>query len=163
IRSLQAVGLAKVKKVAPRPKQLEAAKPAADLQTLQAVITHRYEIMARYADMMRNACRDEIARLKKTAPEERWRPLRKLQSQLRRSDPAAMQVEHQAEIDRLVAPHGALATLVQMRNELARIWESSSASSEKLLHDLQDWCARAQQSGIKQLEDFAVRLRLYAA
>ena len=39
-----------------------------------------------------------------------------------------------------------------MRRELGRIWESSSASSEQLLHDLQAWCQRAQQSGIAGLE-----------
>ena len=50
-----------------------------------------------------------------------------------------------------------------MRRELGRIWESSSASSEQLLHDLQAWCQRAQQSGIAGLEQFAQRLRRYAA
>ena len=54
-------------------------------------------------------------------------------------------------------------TLVQMRRELGRIWESSSASSEQLLHDLQAWCQRAQQSGIAGLEQFAQHLRRYAA
>ncbi|GAA5233881.1 acyl-CoA desaturase [Verticiella sediminum] len=164
IRMMQSVGLAKVRRVAPRPQKLDAAKPAADLQTLQAVITHRYEIMAGYADMLKQACREEISRLKKTAPHDKgWHPLRKLQSSLRRGDGVLKDDDHRAEIDSIVAQHGVLATLVQMRNELSRIWESSSASSEKLLHDLQDWCARAQQSGIKQLEDFATRLRLYAA
>jgi stearoyl-CoA desaturase (delta-9 desaturase) len=50
-----------------------------------------------------------------------------------------------------------------MRRELVRLWESSSASSEQLLADLQAWCQRAQQSGIEGLEQFAYRLRRYAA
>jgi len=32
-----------------------------------------------------------------------------------------------------------------------------------LLHDLQAWCQRAQQSGIDSLQEFALRLRRYAA
>jgi stearoyl-CoA desaturase (delta-9 desaturase) len=53
--------------------------------------------------------------------------------------------------------------LVQMRRELSSIWERSTASSEQLLKDLQDWCNRAQQSGNARLEEFSARLRSYAA
>lgn len=162
ISAMQAVGLAKVKKVAQRP-QMTTDKSAADLQTLQAVITHRYEIMARYADMFKQACREEIDRLKRTSPQGSVEPLRQVQSTLRRSDPELLPVERRQEINQIIAQHGVLATLSQMRDELSRLWDSSSASSEKLLHDLQDWCARAQKSGIKQLEEFSLRLRQYAA
>jgi stearoyl-CoA desaturase (delta-9 desaturase) len=31
-----------------------------------------------------------------------------------------------------------------------------------LLHQLQDWCVRAEASGIKALQDFSLRLRSYA-
>ncbi len=49
-----------------------------------------------------------------------------------------------------------------MRNELAAMWERSNASREQLLAQLQDWCHRAEQSGIKALQEFAMRLRRYA-
>jgi ABC-type branched-subunit amino acid transport system permease subunit len=55
------------------------------------------------------------------------------------------------------------STMVQMRHELVKLWDSSTSSSEQLLHDLQAWCQRAQQSGIASLEEFALRLRRYAA
>jgi stearoyl-CoA desaturase (delta-9 desaturase) len=63
----------------------------------------------------------------------------------------------------VLARNQSLSTLVQMRRDLARVWESSSASSEQLLADLQAWCQRAQQSGIASLEQFSYRLRRYAA
>jgi stearoyl-CoA desaturase (delta-9 desaturase) len=50
-----------------------------------------------------------------------------------------------------------------MRHDLVKLWDSSTSSSEQLLHDLQAWCQRAQQSGIASLEEFALRLRRYAA
>ncbi|HLD78067.1 MAG TPA: transposase, partial [archaeon] len=56
----------------------------------------------------------------------------------------------------------ALATLVAMRQELAALWERSSASKEQLLRQLQDWCHRAEASGIAPLMDFSRRLRSYA-
>jgi stearoyl-CoA desaturase (delta-9 desaturase) len=55
-----------------------------------------------------------------------------------------------------------LRKLHDMRVELASIWERSSASREQLLVQLQDWCKRAEESGIRALQDFSTRLRSYA-
>jgi len=166
IRLLQALGLAQVKKVAPKLKLDSAGKPVADLATLRGVITHRYEIMARYTALMRRAVRDEMSRLRPTrqAGNEQcnWHLLKRARAWLHLSDDS-LQPEQRAQIDQAVAQHQALSTLLQMRRELGRLWESSSASSEQLLHDLQAWCQRAQQSGIEGLEQFAYRLRRYAA
>ena len=49
-----------------------------------------------------------------------------------------------------------------MREELTALWARSNATREQLLQQLQDWIARAEQSGIRQLEDFSQRLRRYA-
>lgn len=162
IRMMQAVGLAKVKKVAPRPK-IEAGKPVVDLDTLQAVITHRYEIMAHYADVLKHTCRDELERLKR-APNESadWRVLQRARRWLHLDDESSLAPAQRDELNRVLAEHRSLATLVEMRRELSRLWERSSASSEQLLKDLQDWCNRAQQSGIGRLEEFSARLRSYA-
>ena len=48
IRTLAALGLARVRHVAPVPR-FAAPRLIPDLQTLQAVITHRYDVQARYA------------------------------------------------------------------------------------------------------------------
>ena len=157
---MKAVGLAKVRRVAPRP-QMEPGKPVVDLQTLNAVITHRYEIMAHYADLLKATCREEIAKLKNSpVSKEQLQPLSRFEQKLHRSELLATD---RSDLDKVIAQHGVLATLVEMRADLARIWESSSASSDKLLADLQAWCQRAQQSGIKSLEEFSLRLRQYAA
>ena len=57
----------------------------------------------------------------------------------------------------------ALETALAMRRELTAIWERSTASKEQLLRQLQDWCHRAEASGIAPLVDFSHRLRSYAA
>ncbi|MNJ72090.1 hypothetical protein D3C77_687050 [compost metagenome] len=88
--------------------------------------------------------------------------LRQVRSALHRNEDI-LQPETLAAVDSAIAQNKSLSTLVQMRRELGRIWESSSASSEQLLHDLQAWCQRAQQSGIAGLEQFAQHLRRYAA
>lgn len=167
ITVLRTLGLAKVKKVAPKLKLESTSKPVMDLATLQGVITHRYEIMARYGDILKVAAREELARLKSSGQEDAdgsWSSLNRVRRWLHRNDDA-LQPEQRAEIEQALAmaPGTSLTTLVSMRRELGRLWESSSASSEQLLADLQAWCQRAQQSGIASLEQFAVRLRRYAA
>jgi stearoyl-CoA desaturase (delta-9 desaturase) len=166
ISVLKAVGLANVKKVAPK-LQLEPGKATMDLQTLQGVITHRYEIMARYGELLKAAAREELSRLKTTrthGADCQWSSLNRVRRWVHRSDDA-LQPAQRAEIDEALAlaPDTSLSRLVSMRRELGRVWESSSASSEQLLADLQAWCQRAQQSGIQGLEQFALRLRRYAA
>jgi len=155
ISVLRVLGLAKIKKVAPKLK-LDTGARAIDLSTLQGVITHRYEVMARYADVIRQAAREELSKLQSRSDRIR------LRRSLTRNE-EVLQPEQIAEVDSAIAQHPMLSTLVQMRRELGRLWESSSTSSEQLLADLQAWCQRAQKSGIAGLEQFAMRLRRYAA
>ncbi|KKO72327.1 fatty acid desaturase [Kerstersia gyiorum] len=165
IRMMQAVGLAKVRKVAPKLK-LESDARSVDLKTLHGVITHRYEIMARYADLLKQACSQELSRLKGANSENSAQTSRQTLKRVRNwfhLPDTNLQPEQLAQIDQAVASSESLSTLMQMRKELGRLWESSSASSEQLLHDLQAWCQRAQQSGIEGLAEFASRLRRYAA
>ncbi|MGO3741991.1 DesA family fatty acid desaturase [Kerstersia sp.] len=161
IRMMQAVGLAKVRKVAPKLK-LESDARSVDLKTLHGVITHRYEIMARYADLLKQACSQELSRTKGGSAQSSRQTLKRVRNWFHLPD-TNLQPEQLAQIDQAVASSQSLSTLMQMRKELGRLWESSSASSEQLLHDLQAWCQRAQQSGIEGLADFASRLRRYAA
>jgi len=48
-----------------------------------------------------------------------------------------------------------------MRSELAAIWGRSAATREQLVKQLQDWCLRAEASGIRPLVEFSQRLRRY--
>jgi stearoyl-CoA desaturase (delta-9 desaturase) len=167
IQALRFLGLATVKKIAPKLK-LEPASTQAlvDLNTLQGVITHRYEILARYTDLVKKSVKEELTRLKPArrqgSPDCSWSVLSRTKEWLSRSDDA-LEPAQRAELDNVLAENQSLSTLVQMRRELIRLWESSSSSSEQLLSDLQAWCQRAQQSGIEGLEQFANRLRRYAA
>ena len=164
ISVFKALGLAKVRKVAPKLKLESQSKPIIDLRTLQGVITHRYEVMARYAKLVKQTAREELAQLKANGSDAsvRWASLHRVRRWLPRSE-SQLQPDQVSQVADAIAENKALTTLVQMRSELGRIWESSSATSEQLLHDLQAWCQRAQHSGIESLEKFALRLRRYAA
>jgi stearoyl-CoA desaturase (delta-9 desaturase) len=163
LTALKWLGLAKIKKVAPKLKLEASGKSAVDQRTLQGVIAHRYEILARYTGLMREACQEEVAKLKaKGSDLVNTDAIKSAAHWLGRGDETLAPAERE-RIDQALSQTESLSTLVQMRHDLVRLWESSSASSEQLLHDLQAWCQRAQQSGIASLQEFALRLRRYAA
>jgi stearoyl-CoA desaturase (delta-9 desaturase) len=167
IRVLQALRLVTVRRVAPKLKLEPTTTPAVSLRTLEGIMVHRYEVLARYTDMLKKAASDELNRLKPTrvagSQSCNWSLLARARNWLHNPDESLLAPAQKAELDTVLAQNQSLSTLVQMRRELTRLWESSSASSEQLLSDLQAWCQRAQQSGIDGLEQFAMRLRRYAA
>jgi stearoyl-CoA desaturase (delta-9 desaturase) len=157
IRIFEMLGLAQVKKIAPQLK-LDTAKTRCDLSTLQAVVTHRYEVLTKYAKSLRQTCAEEMRDLKPRAISvdgatlKRWLHL----------DAAALPAQERAKRDEVLNHSKKLNTIYTMREELAAVWQRSSASKEQLVHQLEDWCRRAEASGIAALQDFSKRLRCYA-
>src|SRR5262249_52066550 len=143
IRLLEAFGLATVKKVAPKARFAEP-KAAADLDTLHAVIANRYDVLSRYARSMKQIYHEELDRLRHWSPRDA-EALRSLRRALLRGQELAG--AESARLTEALKNSRALTTVVAMRQELAAIWERSSASKEQLLRQLQDWCHRAESSG----------------
>jgi stearoyl-CoA desaturase (delta-9 desaturase) len=159
IRTLAALGLAEVKKLAPKPR-LAAAKSVVDLETLQAVIANRYDVLAKYAKSLRKTYAEELGKLKRFAPQDA-ELLRRIRRWLSR-DERRLPATEQARLAEILTKSKALETAYAMRRELAALWERSSASGEQLVGQLQDWCHRAEASGIAPLREFSIRLRSYA-
>ena len=67
-----------------------------------------------------------------------------------------------ATLSEVLSRSEALQKTYAMRQELSTLWARSTASKEQLVQQLQDWCVRAEQSGVAQLRDFSLRLRSYA-
>jgi len=159
IRTMEIMGLAKVKKTIPKPR-LAKNKLEADFDTLQAVIANRYDVMAKYAKSVKAAFSEEVEHLKHKAELEA-RFLKSSRKLLQR-EPAKLDSPQQAQLVELFQHSKALETMHQMRVELGAIWERSHSTRDQLLQQLQDWCARAEASGIKALQEFSMRLRSYA-
>jgi stearoyl-CoA desaturase (delta-9 desaturase) len=77
-------------------------------------------------------------------------------------EPTKLEVSQKQELSEVLAHSTVLQTMHDMRVELGLIWERSTVSREQLVHQLQDWCLRAEASGIQALHDFSRRLRTYA-
>lgn len=157
IRILETLGLAKVKKVAPK-LMLDNSKTRCDLATLQAVATHRYEVLAQYTASLRATCAAELRNLKDQAAGvdmsklKRWLHI----------DKTALPAAELAQREAVIRHSSVLATVYTMRDELAQLWQRSTASKEQLVKQLEDWCHRAEASGIEALQQFSRQLRCYA-
>ena len=156
IRTLEVLGLAKVKKLAPTPR-FAPAKPAVDLETLQAVIANRYDVLAKYAKSLKATYSEELKRL---APHDA-QVLRRLKRWLTH-DESKLEDGQRSRIEDGLARSKALSTVYTMRRDLLALWERSHASRDQLVRQLQDWCQRAEATGIRPLVEFSRGLRCYA-
>jgi len=159
IRALEILGLAKVKHVAPRP-HFTSPRPAVDPQTLQAVITNRYDVLAKYARSLWQIYSEELRLLRRSRPRDA-QALETVKLLLDRDEKILDEAERRRLAEALPKSR-ALATVYTMRHELVALWGRSLASRDELVAQLQDWCQRAEASGIRSLAEFSQRLRCYA-
>ena len=159
IRLMEMAGLAKVKKLPPVPK-FDREKLVADFDTLQSVLANRYDVMAKFAKSLKRTWQGELQRLEgKTEVEAKF--LKASRKLLRRA-PDKLEGTQKQQLTELFAHSKALQTIHEMRTELVALWGRSHSTREQLLQQLQDWCVRAEASGIQALRDFSLRLRSYA-
>jgi len=155
ISLLQMAGLAKAKKTPPKAAYGDI-RPVADRNTLEALIANRYEIMAAYANGMREALRSEVQTLQ--ARSANTAVIRAVKLWAHRDEekvPPAVVADLAAA--RKVLP--ALDKMVVMREELRQLWLNTALNRDQLVANLAAWCHRAEDSGIAALRDFSVKLR----
>jgi stearoyl-CoA desaturase (delta-9 desaturase) len=156
IRIMEMLRLAHVKKIAPKV-MLAADKNQCDQDTLHAVIMSRYDVLAKYARSLRQTCADEIAHLKARAV----RVDRAMVKRWLQSDEQKLSAVDRERMKEVLSNSKTLHTVYSMRQELTALWQRSTATKEQLVHQLEDWCHRAEASGIVALHDFSRRLRRY--
>jgi stearoyl-CoA desaturase (delta-9 desaturase) len=158
IRVLAGFKLAQVKKIAPQVR-LDISKTVCDLETLHAVITNRYEVMTKYAISLKKTYSREIADIKLQASDKL--DIKRIKHWLH-LDESVLSEQQKAKLGVVIHASPILHTAYTLRQELAAIWQRSTASKEHLVKQLEDWCHRAENSGILALQEFSQRLRCYA-
>jgi stearoyl-CoA desaturase (delta-9 desaturase) len=154
IRIFQALGLARVIRVAPAPSQAPARKHV-DLDTVRAVIINRMHVLRDYT---RNVTLPVFREQMKAAGGKMSRRVKKLLVR----EPVLLDVSAQSKLQQVLATNSTLNTVYDFRERLRVLWSGANMSNETLLEHLKDWIAQAEASGIKVLQDFAARLRGYA-
>ena len=156
ISLLQSTGLARVKKLAPKPI-LNSDKPQIVEDTVSAIITNRLHVMSDYASkVIADVYREELLK----AGAARRRLLRKGRRLLHRADNLLDQ-NAQDKLHLVFEQSESLRVVYEYRQRLQAIWQEKSATTELLLQRLQEWCRQAEATGIDSLQEFAERIRAY--
>lgn len=157
IRLLERLGLARVKKVARRPKVI-ANKLAVDLETVRAVLASRMHIMSDYArEVVARVYREEL----RFADGQRRQLLKRARSLLVR-DESMLDAKSHRLLKAVFRRSDALEVVYRFKQRLAALWQEKSASHEALLQSLQEWCRQAEATGVQSLAEFARVLRGYS-
>ena len=161
IQMLSALGLAKVRKVAPALK-LRTSEGDVD-ETLQAIITHRYRVMQDYAAVVKATAKAEFAALKAKAGkgEIELPHFRQLLKDFR-ADAATLADVQRARLAAAFKHSDALKKLYHARQDLAAIWARSTESQDQLAARWQAWRKSAETSGVVRLQAFSNRLARFA-
>ncbi|HVS26178.1 MAG TPA: fatty acid desaturase [Burkholderiales bacterium] len=161
IRIMEIFGFAEVKKIAPKIR-FNFTKAQCDDETLEAVITHRYDVLAKFAQSVKQTYAEEIRKLRERAAQFDGQTLKNIKKRWLHQDAKFLKAQERAKLDEALSKSKVLETIYSMRQELTALWQRSAASKEQLLKQLQDWCARAEKSGIASLQEFSRKLRCYA-
>ena len=154
IRIFQALGLAKVIRVAPSPEIVPSRKHI-DLETVRAVIINRMHVLRAYTKtVMIPVFKQEL----QAASGNISRRVKKLLVR----EPVLLDSQAKSKLREVLANNQALNTVHEFRERLSVLWSGANMSNEKLLQHLKDWIAQAEASRIKALQDFAANLRGYA-
>jgi stearoyl-CoA desaturase (delta-9 desaturase) len=156
LRLLAAVGLARIKRVAPSPT-IDPAKTTVDFETVKAVVVARMHVMRSYArSVTLPVWRGELERVDTAS-----RALLKRAKRALVREESRMDEETRERRDRALNANAQLHTVYQYQQRLQELFATKCTSQEQLVHALQEWCANAEQTGIEALQDFAAHLRGY--
>jgi len=154
ITIMRAVGLCKVRRLAPKPKIAADPRPV-DIETLTAVLQNRMHVLRDYTRKVTLP----VLRVEKRAnpDKELTRRARKLLV----SGPILLDEAARIRLASLLEGNATLRTVHEYRQQLLNLWAQANVSNERLVRQLKEWCNRAEASGIDALHDFSASLRGY--
>ena len=154
IRILSIFGLAKVKRTIPVLGTNSKLIP--DYATLDAIIRNRYNLAILYAMVLKRDCKLELSKIQANIKHKL--SLNKIKKLLVK-DEDMLTIEEKNLITLIKENSSVLQYAFNMRFELTHLWERSTLNKDELLQALQNWCKRAEESGINTLRAFSVSLK----
>jgi stearoyl-CoA desaturase (Delta-9 desaturase) len=156
IRLFRALGLARVRWLAPQPRLTRPQTAVPDAETLHALFTNRLHVQRAYArNVVLPVCRELTRREGQGALPPRA-------PQLLIRHPALLAEEARRKLRELLERYEVLRGVMEYRESLQQLWNEASANPARALPQPREWCRRAEDSGIEALREFARRLPAYA-
>lgn len=152
---LRSLGLAKVKRIAPRPHVIGIGQQV-DPNAVYAVIRNRMHVLRAYAlQVAMPVIEHELGR------KSRRRVTRAYHKLLTRSR-VLLDARAQCRLQELLAAYPALRTIHEYQEQLRQLWGTADPTRDNLVSMFKSWCMRAEASGIQSLEYFAGTLRSFS-
>ena len=156
IRALALLGLARVRRIAPRVR-IARDKKVVDLETLRAVVRDRYHVLTLYG---RQVILPVLRAERRASRGSGRRLLRRVRKLMTRED-ITLDARARAILEEALQQSHKLETVYRFKAQLKAVWIHTAGDSARRVERLKSWCAEAEQSGIKVLQDFADVLRGY--
>jgi len=157
IRVLEILGLARVRRVAPKTS-FAAELGVVDMDMLGAIVANRFHVLKLYGShVIAPVLRAQATLAGSGLGRRQWRLLKK---RLVSEDPAVESTGTERLTATLEANH-TLRTIYDFKQRLKAVWTQRSKDQAELLGRLQAWCAEAEASGIAALREFSLQLRAY--
>jgi stearoyl-CoA desaturase (Delta-9 desaturase) len=133
-------------------------------ETPHSVIYRHYEVMGRFARSLRVTAMREVRRLRhaRLVPANYARGMHAAIRNWLKLDERYLPEKERVALEQAVQSSKVIQTIYSMRQELAALADKSSESKEQLVQKLEDWCRRAEESGINVLRNFSLQLRKYS-
>jgi len=155
IRGLAAVGLCRVRRVAPSPAF--SPRSSLDLDAVRAVLINRMHVLRDYTlNVVMPTWRAEARALR-----DRVLAARRNRRLLTR-EPSLLEPAEHTELGLVLDRSAQLRTVYEFRLRLTALWEAQAASNERLVDEFREWSRAAEATRIEALAAFAERLRGYA-
>ncbi|MCB0339454.1 MAG: transposase, partial [Bdellovibrionales bacterium] len=154
-------GLAKVRKISPKIS-FNWNKTRCDIETLKAVVQHRLDVMAHFHRAFRKVYHTELEKLSKMGSGD-VHLFREASNWLfNRLPTAELSETEQNKLSQVLKKNSMLSMMYQLEKGLLALWDGASGSPEQLADQLEQWCRKAEASGVAAMERFSKRLRSYA-
>ena len=130
-------------------------KTQCDFDTVKVFVNNRFQVLSSYArDVMKGVYREEL----RTSSKE-YRKLIKQAKRLLVLDGSGLTEVNRQRLSKFLETNTKIATVYAMKESLHNIASRSSSSYEQMCESLEDWCQRAEASGIEALTQFSTRLK----
>lgn len=150
------IGLAKVKKVAPRARFYNSPKPVTE-KTLDNLILNRFDFLRRYSSVVSKELNKYF-----DSYNIRCIKLRKNIIKIISSESLVPSKEQSKLISDIVHKDKDLSLLLDMKNKLINLWEDRDLTKGQLIESLKEWCDIAESSDIISLRNISFKLRSYS-
>lgn len=158
IKILSFLGLATVKKLP--PKLVEACdKSHVDIDTVKAVVTNRFQIMANYYKEVLLPILTQVKRNQVSSAQDKELVYRA--SGLLKREHSLLTPKSSSRLKALLDRYEQLRIAYDFRESLKYVWLKTASSQAELVESLQAWCKQAEESGLERLQQFSIRLKGY--